>query len=189
MRAEGMDVGVCKGRTESVAAGGDRWKAHWRIRDTVLTKDVVVRLADYVARQRYDHGAVALALAQSLVQHPPSDPAARHSAGIWVDEMFNNEDHELRAALAAAFLESGLGSGERAAAEARDWLRDPASAAVACEVLAEAGCLQDIPLLWRYTHDPALLDGRLEPRIAHVEALSKGWLAIVRLAAPAESWS
>jgi hypothetical protein len=149
-----------------------------------LPKDVVVRLADYVARQRYDHRAVAVALAQSLSRHPPSDAAARQSAGIWVDEMLDHPDRDLRIALAGAFLESGLGRGERAATAARAWLREPALVAVACDVLAETGRPQDTLLIWRHTHDSAIRGGKLEPRITQVEALSKGWLAIVRLAAP-----
>ena len=153
-----------------------------------LSPAALVRLADHIRQRRTDYLNLARSAARSLLIHSPGpdwDTADVWVARMWVDEALDYEDRELWLLLAAGFLESGLGTSERMAAAARHWLDDEAAAGMACNVLAQAGKIEDVPLIWLHPKERVARQWQVEAEHeAGPVGLANGWVAIVRLAAP-----
>lgn len=159
-----------------------RSEALLRIQQSELSKEVLARLLDRLEQGGVEAEPLSQAIAESLVQHPPSDPAARSLAGLWVDLMLKRRDHDLWRQLFHACMTNGLGSRRSAVDAARYCLADNNLAApTACHVLGEAGEAKDAAAIWKQLQQRAYKDGEPKPSIREVGLLSAGWLAITRL--------
>jgi hypothetical protein len=113
-------------------------------------------------------------LCRSIINNGAEDSMARDVARLWAEELLNAQETIQWQCGAKLFLSAGLGSKEVAAASARRQLRK--STELAVDVLAEAGLVDDTPLIWDAAHlatDSATKNWYAGP--------SRGWLATVRL--------
>jgi hypothetical protein len=110
----------------------------------------------------------------SLGYHGVQTPAMRGAASIWMDQLLARGERFLPG-IAEAFLKAHLGTPQIVAQAARKQLAGPSCSPQAFDVLAEAGNIRDVSLIWKW-----LQQKREDPAF---ELRSRAWLMICRLTA------